>query len=283
MRRRFCKASGLLVPALLISACSKAPDQAGESSAGIDVTGSRAAKGVAFDFSYDFILPARTISKVQRQHVTLCEQLGAGRCRISGIRYDQTAPDHATGSLDLLLSPADAYRTASAAVDTVEQAHGLIDRALVSGSDAAGAIDDARAAQEDTSTQIRQLEARLKQPKLTEAERMDITGRLDLLRQGAAEQARTEQDGQRSLTVTPIHMTYDSQGALTGENRFARAAAQSWSGLQDMLILVMVVAGYAIPWLLVGALAIYLTRRFQRYNRRHVEPAGEVSVASEPA
>ena len=276
MRGQTGKVFGLLAPVLLMTGCGQASDQAGESMAGTDVTGSSAAKGVAFDFSYDFTLPARAISKVQRQHVTLCEQLGATRCRITGIRYDQTAPDQATGSLDLLLSPADAYRAASAAVDLVEAAHGQIDRALVAGSDAAGAIDGAREAQGDVSAQIQQLEARLKQPKLTEAERIAISGRLELLRESATEQARTQREAQRSLAVTPIHMTYASQGALVGESRFARAAAQSWSGLQDMLILVIVVAGYGIPWLLAGGLVVYLVRRLQRYTRsRRSEPDPE--------
>ena len=274
MRGATLRLVALAAPICLSAGCGKAPDSAQEATAdqaGTDITGSSAARGVAFQFSYDFILPARAISKVQRQHVAQCEQLGLARCRVSGIRYDQRSPTQAAGSLDLLLAPSDAYRFASNAIGIVEAGSGQIDKALVEGSDAQSTIVQAQEQKGDVETEIQRAEARLKDKGLTRSERDSLNAQIEQWRRQALEQAQTQRSAAQSLAISPVHFGYDSQGALHGENRFIRAVAQSWSGLVDMIILAVIVLGYAIPWLLIGGAIIFGLRKVGRIRERKAE------------
>jgi plasmid stabilization system protein ParE len=266
LRRRAAKESGmrgiataivgLVLPVLLLSGCGSAENPA-DQAAGPDFTSSSATRGVAFSFNYEFTLPPKAISKVQRQHVAACEQLGASRCRITGVAFDQRSGDAAEAALDLLLATTDAYRFASQGVDAVEAAKGEIASAVVQGSDAATGIAEAKQGETDTYGEINRIEAQLKDRKLPSVERSRLISRLEQLRQTLSEQAKSKRDGEQSLAVTPVHFGYDSEGVLAGENRFVRAAYQSWNGLQTMLVMVLVVLGYVLPWALLAAAVTY--------------------------
>lgn len=272
MHRPIAQAALLLFSGLLLGSCSQAPESSEEASmAAPDITGSSAARGVAFDFNFTFALPARAIAKVQRQHVAACEQLGIARCRIVGVGFDQEARDQASGSLSLLLAPTDAYGFAGRAVDVVEAAKGEIDTALVRGRDAGGALVQARQSQNDAGAEIARLEARLRQAGLSEGERRDLSAKLEELHRSAGEQTATVRENTEALAVTPVSFRYVDQGALKGENRFLRATSQSWTGVQDMLIIGVILLGYLLPWALVIGGAIYLVRLVRRRLRRSDE------------
>ncbi|MBB4856745.1 hypothetical protein HNO88_000042 [Novosphingobium chloroacetimidivorans] len=276
MRGMFLRTATALAPVLLIVACGKAEQPAEESAsttdmAAPDVTGSSATRGVAFVFNYTFALPARAIAKVQRQHVTECERLGATRCRVTGITFDQQHGKSASGSLNLLLAPGDAYTYAGRAADIVEAAKGEIDTAMVDGRDAAGAIDQARNSQADARAEIARIDARLRAKNLSESERSTLTTRLEELHRAAGEQVSVQRESESALATTPVSFHYVEHGALGGDNRFIRAAGQSWGGVQDALILGMILLGYLLPWAVLIGAGVFIVRWLQR--RR--SPKGE--------
>lgn len=280
MRSRFSRLIAWIAPAILLAGCSQAPQSGEDTAAEVqapDITGSSAAAGVAFTFNYTFLLPAKAIAKVQRQHVTACEQLGIDRCRINGITFNQTKTDQASGSLSLLLAPADAYRFSGDAVRAVEAVKGEIAEARVEGRDAIGAGEQATQGQSSAQSEMTVLQERLKQPNLSEMERRDLNLQLQEQRRLSQENAAARQESRRSLTVTPVSFSYNGQGALAGEGRFSRAARESWNGLQDMLIVVMVVMGYLLPWALVIGIGYYTVQRFKRRRAAAAAVPEEIS------
>ena len=256
LRRLLSPIVGALAPLILLAGCGEAPKE----EAGEDFTRSSAAQRVSFAFDYRFALPPKAIAKVQRQHVTACERLGVARCRMVGISYSQQNSDDATASLDLRLAPSDAFSFANQGVDAVEAAKGEIETAFVKGEDAGAKIDQAEQGKAEARAEIARLEARLKQAGLSDGERRDLSARQEQLHQTLQQNSNAQREGEQSLATTPVNFSYASQGALNGENRFARAAMQSWQGLQTMAILIMVVLGYLVPWVLVAAVVLYLFR-----------------------
>ena len=128
MRSSTTKLALLLSASLIVvSGCSKAPDQASappreavaasdaatsttEKTAQREVVVDPAAKGapaaataddkspgitndvapgVAFAYRYAFTLPAKAISDMQRQHSDACRKLGPSQCRVTGMTYEQ--------------------------------------------------------------------------------------------------------------------------------------------------------------------------------------------------
>jgi hypothetical protein len=74
---------------------------------------------------------------------------------------------------------------------------------------------------------------------------------------GAAQERRNKE---AAIASTPVSFAYASQGLLGSGNTFGQAASVSWGSAQTMLGFVALLAGIALPWLLLLGTAILLYR-----------------------
>lgn len=260
-----------LTSTLILTACGQKAEEAtaddavaGEAASSGDAAGpdiGRAiAPGVAFSHSYAFTLPARAISAVQQDHAAACARLGTSRCRVTGMSYEQPSEDRVSARMDFLLAPDIAHAFGSAGVALVEKAEGKLDNASVSGANAGEAIVLSQRDSAAIEAEAERIEARLAAKGLTNGERVELRRQLASLREQQRGQAQTRHDLERSIATTPVSFAYASEGLIGTSGSFAKAAAASWSSLESLLAFLTLVAGFALPWLLLIGLIVAVMR-----------------------
>ncbi len=275
--------------ALTLTACSKAEDTASTSSdaateaaadgasaaneaAGPDI-GGVVAPGVAFTYDYAFTLPAKAISGVQRDHAAACERLGTGRCRVTGMRYDQPGEDRVEAGLDFLLAPDLAHRFASEGIVAVERAEGKLDNAQVNGENVGDAITLSQQDSAALQAEISRIEARLKAKGLTRDERAELSHRVEGMRDQLRGQAGDRRAKEAQLATTPVRFAYTSEGLIGGSGTFGKAASASLGSLGSALSFLMLLAGIALPWIGLIALLVLGWRLIKRRATSPQEPS----------
>lgn len=279
MRLRNTALVAFITPALLLSACSaeNAEDRAASSSeaasapagaSAADVAGPGiggvVAPGVAFTYAYAFTLPAKAVSTVQREHAAACERLGVARCRVTGMSYEQPGEDEVSARLDLLLAPDLAHSFASEGIAAVEKAEGKLDHAQVNGENAGDAIKVSQSDSAAIQAEVARLQARLAAKGLTGAERVELQQQVAGLQEQLRSQAAGRKAKEAAIASTPVSFTYASEGLLGGGNTFGKAAGASWGSMEAMLALVTLIAGVALPWLLLAGLLVLAWRGLRR-------------------
>ncbi len=250
-------------------------DAASNRQAGPDI-GGIVAPGVAFTYAYAFTLPADAISGVQQQHAAACDRLGATRCRVTGMRYDQSEADQVQAGLDFLLAPDLAHRFGSEGIAAVERADGKLENATVDGENVGDAITLSQQDSAVAAAEIARLEGRLKAKGLTSAERVELTRRVESLRGEQREQAGDRRSKEAALASTPVRFSYATPSMLSGDNTFGKAAAASWGSLESALAFALLLAGVALPWIGLIALLVFgwrwIKRQGQNAHSSPVEP-----------
>jgi len=237
------------------------------------VIGGAVAPGVAFTYAYSFSLPAKAISGVQQEHAAACERLGAKRCRVTGMRYEQPREDAVDARLDFLLAPDLAHRFGSEGIAAVERAEGSLDHATVNGENAGDAIVLSQQDSAGVSAEVERIEARLRARGLAAAERTELTRRAEDLRQQLRGQTAERRDKEAALASTPVSFAYASEGLLSGGNTFAKAASASLGSVEAALAFVLLLAGIALPWIGLTALVVLGWRWLKRRADTAAEPA----------
>lgn len=254
---------------------TSAGDAASTRQAGPDI-GGIVAPGVAFTYAYAFTLPAEAISGVQQQHAAACERLGAARCRVTGMRYDQSEADQVQAGLDFLLAPDLAHRFGSEGIAAVERADGKLENATVDGENVGAAITLSQQDSAVAAAEIARLEGRLKAKGLTAAERVELTRRVEGLRGEQQGQASDRRSKEAALASTPVRFSYATPSLLSGGNTFGKAAAASWGSLESAVAFALLLAGVALPWIGLIALLVFgwrwIKRRGPGANPSPVEP-----------
>jgi Domain of unknown function (DUF4349) len=260
---------------LLLSACGQkaeeapsgpaaAADAAAEAGGASDMAGPEidrsVAPGVAFAYNYAFTLPAKAISGIQQEHAAACAKLGSSRCRVTGMSYEQPAEDRVSARMDFLLAPDIAHSFGSAGVAAVERAEGQLENASVSGENAGAQIELSQTDSAGIEAEAQRIEARLAAKGLTAAERAELQSQLGNLRQQLHGNAQTRRDLEKTIATTPVSFAYASQGLIGSGNTFGKAASASWSSLETMLSFLTLIAGIALPWLLVIGLIVAIVR-----------------------
>jgi len=228
--------------------------------------GVTAAPGVAFNYRYDFRMEAAKIALVQEEHAQACEALGIARCRITGMSYRLVNDRDIAGMLAFKLDPAIARDFGKKGVAAVGRAEGMLVRSEISGVDAGSAISAAGRAQGRLRDERTRLEARLKQPKLTEAERAEANSRLEEIARQIESTNVAREENQESLANTPMVFNYGSGEVVPGFDARSpirdalRTAGQTLVGAVAVLI---VVFGALIPFAVLAALLLIAFRLFR--------------------
>lgn len=299
MRSTKTLAIALATTALALSACSKSSDEAAsatdaaaENAAGAaaDAASTSAGSmpdiglspGVAFQYAYAFTLPAKAISGVQQQHAASCQRLGSARCRVTGMTYEQPGEDDVSARMDFLLAPDIAHSFGSDAVGAVEKANGKLDQASVNGEDAGSAIILSQQNSAAIQAEVERIEVRLKAGGLSSGERTELTRRAEELRQQLNGEVQTRRDKEKSLATTPVSFSYASQGVIGSSGAFGKAASASWLGLATMTSVLVLLLGYALPWLLPIGAGVLLWR-YRKAKRLLSETAAGAHSPAAPA
>lgn len=267
----------LMASLLVLSACSEKSDDtaapSNESAAAADASSvsaqadgsvpdiSRAAPGVAFAYHYAFTLPAKAIADVQQEHASACARLGPDQCQITAMQFEQPREDEAFARLDLLLAPELAHQFGRDGIAAVEKAAGALGNASVSGENAGGAINESHQRGSVIKAELERIEGRLKASGLVKETRIELERRAEDLRAQLRNEGQERRQAEKSLASTPVSFSYASQGLIgTGSNPFGSAAKASWGSAETMLSVVLLVAGAALPWVILIALLVALWR-----------------------
>ncbi|MCW1403223.1 DUF4349 domain-containing protein [Novosphingobium sp. MW5] len=218
------------------------------------------APGVAFNYTFAFTLPAKSISTVQQKHAEACAALGASKCRVTGVSFEQESEDKAGGRTDFMLAPDLAYRFGNEGIAAVEKASGKLANAQVNGRDAGSEIKLSQADSASLQAEIARIEQRLAAKGLTGDERAELQRQIASLRGEVRTKAQERKGLESEIATTPVSFTYSSQGVLDGGNTFGKAASASWSSASTMLSMVALFAGVLLPWVLLAALIVLLFR-----------------------
>lgn len=286
MRKNTLMLATALVSTILLGGCkseSPAPEATPEAEApaslenradaGSGVTPGIApgvAPGVAFNYNFSFILPAKSISSVQQKHAEACAALGVARCRVAGVQFEQENESEARGRTDFILAPDLAYRFGNDGIAAVEKASGKLANAQVNGRDAGTDIKVSQTDSAAIQAETVRIEARLAAKGLTSDERVDLQRQLADLKGQLRAQSQERRSLEATIASTPVSFTYASEGLTQGGNTFGKAASASWSSASSMLSVVALLAGIALPWLLllVAVLLIFRSPDLRRFLRR---------------
>ncbi|MBC2778449.1 DUF4349 domain-containing protein [Parasphingopyxis marina] len=223
-----------------------------------------AAPGVAFNYRYAFRLPNNEIASVQERHAAACEELGLDRCRITGMRYRLVNESDVSASLEFRLDPAIARAFGRDAGAVVAEAEGMIVDAEISGIDEGANIARAERERARIQEDIRQLEARLATPGLSEGERVQLTQQLERMTQSRRSNEDRVEASEESLATTPMVFQYGSGDIVPGfDSRTPMRDAFRESGtLFFGSIAVFIIAfGLLLPWAFAAFIVWLIVRR----------------------
>ena len=234
---------------------------------GIDVT---SAPGVAFNYSYAFVLPDEAISAVQEQHASACEKLGPARCRITGMRYTLVEEDEVRGELRFKLDPALARQFGKEGIAAVVKAEGKLVDAAIEGRDVGSEITRSQRRSDDNAGEIARIEARLAAGGLSEGERATLRGQADRLRAQQTQERQSRAEGEEMLADTPMTFSYSGDTGFTlGHNAVGDAWESARGSFTTMVSFILLLVGTLLPWAVLAGLIVLLWRKTPLRTLRH--------------
>lgn len=266
---------------LAVAACSQAAnDQAADAAmeTAEDVTptdamteappriGANAAPGVAFNYLYNFGLPAANIAKVQEDHAALCGRMGIVHCRVTGMHYVKEGDGSITANMAFKLDPAMAHSFGRDATDMVEKADGNLTDSRIDGNDAGSDIVANDKAATQINAELAKIEAQLKIPNLSREVRSRLVEQQGELRERLRDLASDRDAKVESLATTPVAFDYAANEAILGfDNRspVQKAFKASGQSFTTMISFVIVAIGILAPWAVLGGAIFWLVRRFR--------------------
>ena len=264
-----------LFTALVLAGCGSAnqPERSSEDLTTTDASESppppgitpTAAPGVAFNYRYAFRLPAARIGAVQEQHAAACEKLGASRCRITGMHYEQQGEDEISAELAFKLDPALARGFGREGIQAVERSEGELRSADITGEDVGSDIAAGNQQGAQIGEEIARIEQQLARAGLGAAERAQLQQQAQELRASARSNQARQSDQRAALASTP--MVFHYQAGEIGAP-IALAARRSADIFARSLATLIVIGVTLLPWAVL-ALLFWLawrwaSRRFLR-------------------
>lgn len=222
-----------------------------------------AAPGVAFNYRYAFRVPDAKIAAVQEEHAAACETLGLSRCRITGMRYSLIDEDEVNASLAFKLDPSIARKFGKDAIASVEKAKGILVDSQIQGVDVGSGISASQRRSSDLQAELTRIEARLKAGGMGDRERTELQEQARRLREQLDGERDTRRSGEEQLATTPMEFSYSGGEGIPGfgsGNPFAGAWETAIASFVTMASFLLLLIGGGLPWVLLGALVLWLLR-----------------------
>jgi hypothetical protein len=247
------------------SAAEAAADATAERSGGAVFTKPAAvspgvAPGVAFQYQYDFRLPATKIEAVQDEHAAACERLGLSRCQITGFSFQQNEDRDPSGQMQFMLDPAIARQFGRDALASVEKADGVLATSNVMGDNVGADIASSQVRSAGLEAEVNRIEERLAGKGLANDERVELRNRAEELREILRNEKDSRREGEKRLATTPVVFNYSANMGIGAEGSFGDALAASTSSMATMLSMLMLLLAIVLPWLLPIAAIVLLVR-----------------------
>jgi len=240
-----------------------------------------AAPGVAFNYNYSYALAAQRVAELQERHAAMCEELTVARCRITGMHYQVLGAGDIQARLELKLDPAIARNFGSRASTAVLQADGMVTETEISGVDAGGQIRQATTDIGRLQADLARIQQRLN-GRIGDEERAELQAQAEQLREQIRALGDQRQAQQESLATTPMVFNYGSGDLVPGyrpPQSLGEALGKAWTDFKEGATALLAALIRAAPWLLtlllIGAIALYVRRRWF--------PKAKAEIVPEPA
>lgn len=236
---------------------------------------------IAYDYKYNFLLPADLVAATQRGHIAACDRLGLARCQL----VSSESGNSNAASLKLRVASDIARRFSADLVASVAKAGGRAVDQSISAEDVSKEISDTNARIHQRELLIQRLTQILqtragKVSELVEAERSVAAAQEELDR---AKAWLTELQGR--VAMSDVEITYRaiisgaSPPASRDQGPLSETIGQSWWFFTTMLYAVLRLLIFLAPWTIVAG-GIFAAVRALR--RRRVNPGDESADLAPP-
>jgi hypothetical protein len=236
---------------------------------------------IAYDYKYNFVLPAGQVAAAQQAHIAACDRLGLSRCQLVS---SESGNSNAT-SLKLRVASDIARRFSAELVASVAKAGGRAVDQSISAEDVSKEISDTNARIHQRELLIQRLTQILqtragKVSELVEAERSVAAAQEEL---DQAKAWLTELQGR--VAMSDVEITYRaiisaaSPVGSRGQGPLSETIGQSWWFFTAMLYAVLRLLIFVTPWTIVAG-GIFVVVRAMR--RRWVNPVEESAASTLP-
>jgi hypothetical protein len=229
---------------------------------------------IAYDYKYNFLLPADQVAAAQQAHIAACDKLGLARCQLVS---SESGNSNAT-SLKLRVASDVARRFSADLVTSVAKAGGRAVDQSISAEDVSKEISDTNARIHQRELLIQRLTQILqtragKVSELVEAERSVAAAQEEL------DQAKAwliELQGR--VAMSDVEISYGaivpgaSPAGPPGQGPLSETMAQSWWFFTAMLYAILRLLIILAPWAILGSGIFFAVRAMRR---RSVNPAEE--------
>lgn len=222
---------------------------------------------IAYTYGYAFRLDGGRIAAVQERHLALCRRLGLARCRVTSMRRGATAGQTAAAlSLQVAAPLAEAFGRGLVAISAAGGGES-VDRSIAA-EDLSRQMVDSAARIRTREVLIRRLTALLATrsgniQQAVEAERAINTAQEEL---EAAQAWLGEMRGRVAMSAIEISYLARAPAAPDSTSPVVQALDQVGSISASSFGAMILIAGVALPWLML-ATAIFLLTRFVRRRR----------------
>jgi len=229
---------------------------------------------IAYDYKYNFLLPADQVAAAQQAHIAACDRLGLGRCQL----VSSESGNGNAASLKLRVASDMARRFSADLVASVAKAGGRAVDQSISAEDVSKEISDTNARIHQRELLIQRLTQILqtragKVSELVEAERSVAAAQEEL---DQAKAWLTELQGR--VAMSDVEITYRailsaaSPAGSRDQGPLSETIGQSWWFFTATLSAVLRLLIFLAPWAIVAG-GIFVAVRAMR--RRQVSPAEE--------
>jgi hypothetical protein len=228
---------------------------------------------IAYTYSLGFQLSGDAIGKAEQAHVALCDRLGLARCHVVTMSQSRGTGDDAEGHLELAVDARIAKPFGDALVAAAAQAGGTtVDRGIEA-EDLSKTIVDTQAHIRAKQALADRLMGVLQTHKggvsdLVAAERAlsDVQEEIDTAQSELAEaQGRVALSTYKIDYSAVVHFEHHASGPL------GAAWSQMGAVMGGSLGALLLLAGAALPWLIVAVPIVYGLRRLVLWRRRRRE------------
>ena len=236
---------------------------------------------IAYDYKYNFLLPADQVAAAQQAHIDACDKLGLARCQL--VSSESGSGNGNATSLKLRVASDVARQFSADLVASVAKAGGRAVDQSISAEDVSKEISDTNARIHQRELLIQRLTQILqtragKVSELVEAERSVAAAQEEL---DQAKAWLTELQGRVAMSDVEISYGAIAPGASPAgppdQGPLSETMAQSWWFFTAMLYAILRLLIILAPWAIVAG-GIFFAARVIR--RRRVNPAEEGADAT---
>ncbi len=218
---------------------------------------------LAYEFRYGLVLPGDQVRPMMETHQEACERAGPTQCQVLGAESEDQAGDEATGRLTLRATPVWMRAFRGRLEADARDAHGRVDTAGTQGEDVSGLIDETTQAERSLAEQRADLKRRLARE--TRSDRaMELQQQLTQVEAQIAQTRVVRNDAEDRAAMSTVVVEYTSTGlaAASGPSApLAEAARDFWAHMAAVFAVLLNVASFAAPFVLIGAPVWWLARR----------------------